>query len=200
MKRLLVCVAVFCFVGIVAIKALAADRIGGGSGPSGITVFTDGGLYLYFSQDGGVLTVNCLNCSGGAGVGWDAGVLVQNIVWEVLDGGWLNYSYGTPLAVDSSAQTSCTTTDVKCALTETALPSCAGCKRQNIQNNGSLPICIGTIAALSCPAALDAGTTAGQILAGGGFYSFDNDQQVYCVMANSAQVAPDAGTVVIGCK
>lgn len=142
-----------------------------------------GGVYLTLSATG-AWPGGSGGSGGGGGASWDAGVLIQNTL---------------PILVDNSAQDAGVTCNTLCGTSGTLIACITGQRSATICNNGSNQICIGATPALSCPGAIDAGTTVGSVLVSGQCMDWGGGINAYCVAApGQSQIAPDAGTVTIG--
>lgn len=109
-------------------------------------------------------------------------------------------SYAAPLPVDPSQQTMGDGGLVLCGTAGTPIPVIAGAKSQLIYNNSALPECLGFVPGLSCPPAIDAGTTIGLPLPPGAYFTENGGVQMYCIVAGTAQTSADAGTMWLDAK
>jgi hypothetical protein len=158
-------------------------------------------LPVYFPGDGGNVSTYITGGTVTATISLPSIVPDGGAVQAGQLGNWaalLIYDGGI-LPVDNSAQDGGSTCDTLCGTNGTLISCVAGQRSATICNNGSNSICIGTTPALSCPSAIDAGTTIGSVLVSGQCIDWGGGINAYCVaVPGQQQTAPDAGTVTIG--
>lgn len=158
---------------------------------SGPVSLWDGGVYIEnVEPDSGVPWVYVVNPSGGSSGG--GGTVTQGPGTTTPDSGW---------SVNTAAVINGGTSNVLCGNADTALGSFAG-SRKSIEicnQNPVNPIYICTNhPGCSSPNSIDAGTVVGEALAPGTCLSKATSLPMVCVSTSgTAQVSPDAGTVVV---
>ena len=190
-------------VGAVAVMNQPATypitRIGDGGNDSVVITGTITPVPVFFPGDGGNISTFI---TGGTVAATVTPPAVQGVQF-VGDGGTggvnilnqptLSYIYGTPLPADTSSQTSGQSGITLCGTAGTIITVQANAKNQTICNQSSNPVCFGFTAGLSCPPAIDAGTTLGTTLQPQQCFTQTGSVQMYCVTQSVAMSSPDGG-------
>jgi hypothetical protein len=158
---------------------------------SGPVTLWDGGVFIEnVEPDSGVPWVYVVNPSGGSSGG--GGTVTQGPASSTPDSGWW---------VNTAAVINGGTSNVLCGNSDTALGSFAGSRKSieicNQNPVNAIYICTNH-PGCSSPNSIDAGTVVGEALAPGTCLSKATSLPMVCVSTSgTAQVSPDAGTVVV---